>query len=99
MIPRERTAIPVPVEKLLRKVQYPMPELPEVEAARRGIAEQFLQQPIRAVDLRLPGSTAYAVDVSTSVGPSSVRVDEDPASAHRIEVRTEMGAVSIGRLP
>lgn len=52
-----------------------------------------------AVDLRVPSSTAYAVDVSTSVGPSSVHVDEDPSSAHRIEVRTDVGAVSIGPLP
>lgn len=31
-----------------------MPELPEVEAARRGIASQLLHRPITAVDLRLP---------------------------------------------
>jgi formamidopyrimidine-DNA glycosylase len=31
-----------------------MPELPEVEAARRGIADQFVGQRIDAVDLRLP---------------------------------------------
>ncbi|HMM42412.1 MAG TPA: DNA-formamidopyrimidine glycosylase family protein, partial [Thermomicrobiales bacterium] len=31
-----------------------MPELPEVEAARRGIAEQFLDDEVVAVDLRLP---------------------------------------------
>ena len=48
-----------------------------------------------AVDLRVPRTTTYAVDVHTSVGPSSVNVDEDPASAHRIAVRTEFGAVSI----
>jgi hypothetical protein len=52
-----------------------------------------------AVDLRVPRSTAYAVDVRTSVGPSSVNVDKDPASAHRIVVRTEFGAVSIEPLP
>ena len=31
-----------------------MPELPEVEAARRGITNQLLHRPITAVDLRLP---------------------------------------------
>ncbi len=31
-----------------------MPELPEVEAARRGIAEQLLDDEVVAVDLRLP---------------------------------------------
>jgi hypothetical protein len=52
-----------------------------------------------AVDVRVPGSTAYAVDIRTSVGGSSVRVDEDPASAHRIQVRTDVGAVQIEPLP
>jgi hypothetical protein len=52
-----------------------------------------------AVAVRVPGATAYAVDVRTSVGTSAVGVDRDPASAHRIEVHTEVGAVSIERLP
>ncbi|HEX8627341.1 MAG TPA: DUF4097 family beta strand repeat-containing protein [Catenuloplanes sp.] len=52
-----------------------------------------------AVDLRVPRATAYAVDVRTAVGGSSVHVDSDPASAHRIQVRTDFGAVSIEPLP
>jgi hypothetical protein len=52
-----------------------------------------------AVDLRLPGTTSYAVDVHTETGDSSVDVDRNPASAHRITVRTEVGAVNIERLP
>ena len=52
-----------------------------------------------AVDLRLPGTTSYAVDVRTEAGASTVDVDRDPASAHRITVRTEVGAVNIKRLP
>ena len=52
-----------------------------------------------AVEVRVPGTTAYAVDVKTSVGGSSVGVDQDPASAHRIEVHTDLGAVKIERLP
>jgi hypothetical protein len=52
-----------------------------------------------AVEVRVPGTTAYAVDVQTSVGGSSVGVEQDPASAHRIEVHTELGAVKIERLP
>jgi hypothetical protein len=52
-----------------------------------------------AVEVRVPGTTAYAVDVQTSVGGSSVGVDQDPASAHRIEVHTDLGAVKIERLP
>lgn len=31
-----------------------MPELPEVEAARRGVADQFLNRRVTAIDLRLP---------------------------------------------
>ena len=52
-----------------------------------------------AVELRVPGTTAYAVDVRTSVGATSVDVDEDPASKHRIEVSTDVGAVKIQRMP
>ncbi|WP_433731534.1 hypothetical protein ACQP2Y_22975 [Actinoplanes sp. CA-051413] len=52
-----------------------------------------------AVDLRVPGTTTYAVDVRMPAGPGSVSVDRDPASAHRIEVRTEVGTVQIRPLP
>jgi hypothetical protein len=51
-----------------------------------------------AVKLRLPGTTAYAVDVRTEVGASTVEVDRDPASAHQITVHTEVGGVKIERL-
>ena len=52
-----------------------------------------------AVELRLPGTTAYAVDASSELGQRTVTVDQDPASAHRIEVRTEVGAVNVAPLP
>ena len=54
---------------------------------------------VGAVELRVPGTTAYAVDVKTSAGARSVGVENDPASAHRIEVHTDVGAVKIERLP
>ena len=52
-----------------------------------------------AVDLRLPGSTAYDVEASSQLGERTVTVDQDPASAHRIKVRTEVGAVKVAPLP
>ena len=52
-----------------------------------------------AIELQLPGTTSYAVDVQTEVGGSTVKVDRDPASAHRIMVRTEVGAVKIEHRP
>jgi DUF4097 and DUF4098 domain-containing protein YvlB len=54
---------------------------------------------VGAVELGVPGTAAYAVDVKTSMGASSVEVKQDPASKHRIEVRTEVGAVKIEELP
>jgi hypothetical protein len=48
-----------------------------------------------AVELKLPGEQTYAVDVGQTVGGSKVTVPRDDASAHRIEVRTQLGAVSI----
>jgi hypothetical protein len=52
-----------------------------------------------AVELRVPDTTAYAVDVRTSVGASSVGVRVDPESAHRVEVHTDVGSVKIQPLP
>jgi hypothetical protein len=48
-----------------------------------------------AVEVGLPRGTAYAVDVKTEVGKATVSVDKDAASEHRVEVRTEVGAVKI----
>lgn len=48
-----------------------------------------------AVELKLPGGQSYAVDVGQTVGGSKVSVPRDDASAHRIEVRTTLGAVNI----
>jgi DUF4097 and DUF4098 domain-containing protein YvlB len=52
-----------------------------------------------AIKILVPGTTAYAVDVQTSVGASSIDVDKDPSSAHRIEVHTDVGAVQIEPVP
>ena len=78
-----------------------------VKTEAGGATLEFAQPPalvqtttsLGAVDLHLPGSTSYAVDVQTEVGSNRVDVDRDPASAHRITVRTEVGAVRIVRLP
>ena len=53
---------------------------------------------VGAVELRVPGTTAYAVDIHTSIGDRTVDVDNEPTSTHRITVRTEVGSVKIGRL-
>ena len=52
-----------------------------------------------AVELHLPGTTAYAIDVQTSLGASSINVDQDPKSTHRIQVHTEVGAIKIQPQP
>jgi len=48
-----------------------------------------------AIELKVPGDQAYAVDVGTTVGASKVSVQRDDASAHKIEVKTQVGAISI----
>lgn len=48
-----------------------------------------------AIELRVPGDQTYAVDVGTTVGASKVSVQRDDASTHKIEVKTQVGAVSI----
>jgi len=52
-----------------------------------------------SVELRVPGTTAYAVDVNTKVGADRVKVEKDASSANHIQVRTDSGAVSIEPLP
>ncbi|WP_127500515.1 hypothetical protein [Actinoplanes solisilvae] len=51
-----------------------------------------------AVRLRVPPGVAYAVSVGTDVGGSEIKVDQDAASKHRIDVRTRVGAVKIEHL-
>jgi len=50
---------------------------------------------VGAIEVRLPSGTSYAVDVQTTVGSSDVSVQRDPASPHKIEVRTRVGAVKV----
>jgi DUF4097 and DUF4098 domain-containing protein YvlB len=48
-----------------------------------------------AVTIRLPQNTAYAVNVQTDVGSSTVSVREDAGSPHKISVKTHLGAVTV----
>ena len=81
-------------------------DLPIIDAEAGGTTLEFVDAPtlsqitttLGGVNLRLPGTTAYDVDVETDVGASSVDVDRDPASAHKIIVHTEVGGVKIERL-
>jgi DUF4097 and DUF4098 domain-containing protein YvlB len=76
-----------------------------IETAAGAASLEFVKAPtlVRArthagaVELRVPGTTAYAVDVRTAVGATSVDVDKNPASKHRIEIQTDVGAVKIER--
>jgi Putative adhesin len=52
-----------------------------------------------AVEVKVPGDTAYAIDVDTDVGGSDVSVRKDAASPHKISVRAQVGGVSIEPLP
>jgi len=77
-----------------------------IETEAGGTTLEFVEAPtlsristtLGGVNLRLPGTTAYDVAVRTDVGASSVEVDTDPASAHKITVHTEVGGVNIERL-
>ena len=54
---------------------------------------------VGAVEVHVPGAAAYAVEVDTDVGKSTVTVRKDPASPHRIRISTQVGAVSIEAQP
>jgi DUF4097 and DUF4098 domain-containing protein YvlB len=48
-----------------------------------------------AVELRVPGDSAYAVAASTDLGKAEISVRQDAASAHRIEASAQAGAVTV----
>jgi hypothetical protein len=48
-----------------------------------------------AIVVKVPRGVAYAVDVDAEVGGSQVRVDQDPASTHRIAAKTQVGGVRV----
>jgi DUF4097 and DUF4098 domain-containing protein YvlB len=48
-----------------------------------------------AVTIRLPQNTAYAVNMQTDVGSSTVSVRQDAGSPHKISVKTHVGAVTV----
>lgn len=47
------------------------------------------------VTVRLPDGTSYAVEADTEVGERTVRVPADPGSARRVQVRSDVGDVSV----
>jgi hypothetical protein len=69
-----------------------------------AMALQFTRAPsmvrastqVGAVEVQVPSGTSYAVDVQTTLGRSDVSVQRDPASPHKIEIRTNVGAVKVG---
>ena len=43
----------------------------------------------------MPGGTKYAITTDTTVGIKNVKVDQDSSSAHRLDVTTTLGAITI----
>jgi DUF4097 and DUF4098 domain-containing protein YvlB len=48
-----------------------------------------------AISVKVPGGTAYAVEASTGAGRSDIRVEQDPASPHKISLKTNLGAIRV----
>jgi DUF4097 and DUF4098 domain-containing protein YvlB len=48
-----------------------------------------------AIEVRVPGDAAYAVEVNANHGKTDVSVRKDPASPHPIQVSTQVGAISV----
>jgi hypothetical protein len=51
---------------------------------------------VGAIEVRVPSDTSYAVDVHTAVGKADVSVPHDSTSQHKIQARTDVGAIRIG---
>jgi hypothetical protein len=50
---------------------------------------------VGAIEVKVPAGTAYAVDARTNVGGAEVSVQQDQASAHKIQVSAELGSVNV----
>ena len=48
-----------------------------------------------AIVVQVPRGVAYAVKVDAEVGGAQVRVDQDPASPHKISAKTQVGGVRV----
>lgn len=51
-----------------------------------------------AVSVRVPAGDSYAIAAKAKTGSTEVSVPKDPASTHRIEVSTQLGAIKIETL-
>ncbi|MEP6649317.1 MAG: hypothetical protein ABJA74_05310 [Lapillicoccus sp.] len=49
------------------------------------------------VTVAVPGADKYNVTVNTTFGSQDVAVDQDPSAAHRIDIRTKVGTVTVKR--
>jgi len=54
---------------------------------------------VGAISVHVPGDRAYAVTAGTKAGATKVSVRKDAASQHRIDARTDVGAIEIEPLP
>ena len=50
------------------------------------------------IRVRVPDGTAYAVEADTDLGASDISVQRDPASEHRIAVRSSAGSITVEHL-
>jgi hypothetical protein len=48
-----------------------------------------------AIELKVPGATSYAVEVTKKVGVDNITVVRDANSTHKISIRSNVGAVSV----
>lgn len=79
----------------------------EVRSAAGAASLEFAEAPmsvkatteVGAINVRVPGDRAYAVNAGTNVGATKVSVRKDAASRHHIDARTDLGAIQIEPLP
>jgi DUF4097 and DUF4098 domain-containing protein YvlB len=62
---------------------------------REPPAEVQATTDLGAISVAVPRGTAYAVDTVTSVGGANISVDRDPASPHKITLRTNVGGIEV----
>lgn len=74
-----------------------------VDARRGSLSMQFDDPPAQvtatasdgSITMRVPGSATYSIDAVAAQGSTEIRPINDPASAHRLYLRTSYGSIDI----
>ena len=74
-----------------------------VDARRGSVSAQFDDPPEQvmatvsdgSLEIRVPGTTTYAIDAVAAQGSTEIGPNNDPAATHRLHLRTSYGSITV----